>query len=867
MALCQPLEEGNWPFFQLTFSSQKVKLPKPKESLELNMPKQPITPSVPEENVIFFGEEVSKPASQNENLHDELVSMILPSEKYPLVALREGVVFSHTESILTFARPRSVAAIEEAITSRRQVVLVTQRRDSVSDPEEGDLYTVGVIASIERILKGDREINALVHATGRVKVAKIYSDKPYFECETEAYIDIETVDAEVAALCKVLTSQFRKAVNLGKTVEFLNFMKLMGGVNPSELADQIASTLEVETKKKQKLLEMRDVKQRLQKVLEYLEEEIKILEIERNITSKTQKKFDKHARESILRERMRIIQKELGDSDEVEEEELNTLRRNIERSGMPLTTKKKALKEWKRLSSVSEMSSESGYLRTWLETLVELPWGKRSKKALTIQRAKEILDEDHYGLEEVKDRILEFLAVMKLREAQDAGKDAKLKEKKAKNAFHAHGMPTILCFVGAPGVGKTSLGKSIAKALGREFVKVSLGGIRDEAEIRGHRRTYVGAMTGRIISGMKQAGKMNPVFMLDEIDKIGADYRGDPSAALLEALDPEQNSGFEDHYLDVPFDLSDVLFITTANVLDTIPHALRDRLEIISYSGYTMDEKFEITKRYLLPKQLKLNVVTEKQVKIPDTTLREAISYYTREAGVRSLERAISKIVRKAARLIAEGKQKTVLIDSKQLVEFLGPHMYEQSVIEKKDEVGLVNGLAWTSVGGETLQVEVALIPNQKVTQLTLTGQLGKVMQESGRAALTYVRANADSLGIPVNKLKQTEIHIHVPEGAVPKDGPSAGITMTTALISALTDRAVRRDVAMTGEVTLRGRVLEIGGLKEKVIAAHRAGIKEIIVPKTNEKDYYKFPQNVKDDIKFHFVESMDEVTKIALVA
>ena len=831
------------------------------------MPKDPTPQPAPEENVIFFGEEVVKTPSLNENVSDDVVSIILPNEKYPLVALREGIVFSHTESILTFARPRSVAAIEEAITSRRQVVLLTQKRDNVSDPEEGDLYTVGVIASIERILKGDREINALVHATGRVKMTKIYTDKPYFECEVEPYMDIESSDAEVAALCKVLTAQFRKAVNLGKTVEFLNFMKLMGGVNPSELADQIASTLEVETRKKQKLLEMRDVKQRLQKVLEYLEEEIKILEIERNITSKTQKKFDKHARESILRERMRVIQKELGDTDEVEVEEMDSLRKAIERSGMSLATKKKALKEWKRLSSVSEMSSESGYLRTWLETLVELPWGKRSKKALTMQRAKEILDEDHYGLEEVKDRILEFLAVMKLREAQDEGKDKKTleKEKKGKSAFQSHGMPTILCFVGAPGVGKTSLGKSIAKALGREFVKVSLGGIRDEAEIRGHRRTYVGAMPGRIISGMKQAGKMNPVFMLDEIDKIGADYRGDPSAALLEALDPEQNGGFEDHYLDVPFDLSDVMFITTANVLDTIPHALRDRLEIISYSGYTMDEKFEIAKRYLLPKQLKSNVVTEKQVRISDSTLRETISYYTREAGVRSLERAISKIVRKAARLIAEGKQKIVVVDSKQLVEFLGPHMYEQSVIEKKDEVGLVNGLAWTSVGGETLQVEVALIPHQKMTSLTLTGQLGKVMQESGRAALTYVRANADALGIPVSKLKQTEIHIHVPEGAVPKDGPSAGITMTTALISALTDRPVRRDVAMTGEVTLRGRVLEIGGLKEKVIAAHRAGIKEIIVPKTNEKDYYKFPQNIKDDIKFHFVENMDEVTKVAL--
>lgn len=846
------------------------------------MPKDPKDQQKPEENVIFFGEEGSKsePLSavkeETTDVQSSFISdasesdvhIMVPTLRYPMVALREGVIFPHTESILTFARPRSVAAIEEAITSRRQVVLVTQKRDSVSDPEEGDLYTVGVIATIERVLKGDREINALVHATGRVKVIRSFSSKSYFECEVEVINDVHTTDSEVSALCKVLTTQFRKAVNLGKSVEFLNFMKLMGGVNPGELADQIASTLELETKKKQKLLEMKDVKERLQKVLEYLEEEIKILEIERNITSKTQKKFDKHARESILRERMRIIQKELGESGEEEEElELDSLKRAIERSSMPLVTKKKALKEWRRLSSVSEMSSESGYIRTWLETLVELPWGKRSKKNLSLEKAKAILDEDHYGLEEVKDRILEFLAVMKLREGSE--NKEKIKEKKSKKTTQkefSHSMPTILCFVGAPGVGKTSLGKSIAKALGREFVKVSLGGIKDEAEIRGHRRTYVGAMPGRIISGMKQAGKMNPVFMLDEVDKIGLDYRGDPSAALLEALDPEQNSGFEDHYLDTPFDLSQVMFITTANVLDTIPYALRDRLEVISYSGYTMDEKFEIAKRYLLPKQLRINAVTEKQVKVPDSALRDLISFYTREAGVRSLERAVSKVVRKAARLIAEEKKKVVLVDEKQLIEFLGPHMYEQSVIEQKDEVGLVNGLAWTSVGGETLQVEVALIPNQKVTQLTLTGQLGKVMQESGRAALTFVRANAKTLGITESKLKQTEVHIHVPEGAVPKDGPSAGITMTIALISALTNRPVRRDVAMTGEVTLRGRVLEIGGLKEKVIAAHRAGIKTVIAPKMNEKDYGKLPQNVKDDITFHFVGSMEEVMKLALV-
>jgi ATP-dependent Lon protease len=478
------------------------------------------------------------------------------------------------------------------------------------------------------------------------------------------------------------------------------------------------------------------------------------------------------------------------------------------------------------------------------------------------------LDAEHYGLEEVKDRIIEFLAVMKLRETAEKKSESDIKlglKKLSKKGTMDKRMPTILCFVGAPGVGKTSLGKSIAKSLGREFVKISLGGIRDEAEIRGHRRTYVGAMPGRIISGMKQSGKMNPVFILDEIDKIGMDYRGDPSAALLEALDPEQNSEFSDHYLDVPFDLSQVMFITTANMLDTIPPALRDRLEVIQYPGYTMDEKFEIARRHLFPKQLKLNALADKQVKVSDEVMRLIIEHYTREAGVRNLERAIGKVIRKAARLIAEGKKKSVIVTDKLLIEFLGPFMYENTLMEQNDEVGLATGMAWTSVGGETLSIEVALIPNRKNTSLILTGKLGKVMQESARAALTYVQSNAKQLGISDLALRGTEIHIHVPEGAVPKDGPSAGITMTTALISALTNKPVRHDLAMTGEVTLRGRVLEIGGLKEKVIAAHRAGIREVIAPKRNEKDWTKMPDKIKEDIKFNFVESMDEVVKIAI--
>lgn len=835
----------------------------------MDNPKDPIAES--KENVVFANTEVGDDETTLHENPEKGIVIKQPQEKLPLVALREGVVFAHTETILTFARSRSVRAIEEAIRTRKNVILVTQKKD-VSEPGEGDLYTIGVLASIERILKGDHEINALVQAVSRVKITKLYPSQSFFECEYEVVDDVVSNDTELTALCKVVTSEFRNAVNLGKSVEFLNFMKLMGGVNASELADQIASTLDIETKKKQRLLEMVNVKNRLNEVLKFLQDEMKVLEIERNITSKTQKRFDKHARENILRERMRIIQKELGDVDEdAEEQELDVLKRTIEHSLMPIAVKKKALKELRRLMNVSEMSSESGYIRTWLDTLVELPWGKVSKKDISLEKAKTILDHDHYGLDEVKDRILEFLAVMKLRNQQEIPEKKEIKTPKAKKETNkvvskeAYRMPTILCFVGAPGVGKTSLGKSIAKALGREFIKISLGGVHDEAEIRGHRRTYVGAMPGRIISAMKQSGKMNPVFMLDEIDKLASDYHGDPSAALLEALDPEQNHEFFDHYLDVPFDLSQVMFITTANVLDTIPHALRDRLEIIRYSGYTMDEKFEIAKRYLLPKQLKLNAVTEKQVKISDTTLRSIIGHYTREAGVRALERAIGKVARKVARKIAEGKKEVVTIDEPTLIELLGPYFFEDTLVEANDSVGLATGMAWTSVGGDVLPVEVALIPNRKNAPLILTGQLGKVMQESARAALTYVQANAKLLGVSDTIIKNSEVHIHVPEGAVPKDGPSAGITMTTAIISALTNKPVRRDIAMTGEVTLRGRVLEIGGLKEKVIAAHRAGYKEIIAPKLNEKDLVKMPENVKRDLKFNFVSHMDEVVRIAI--
>lgn len=781
----------------------------------------------------------------------EDTKVMKPERMYPVIAIREGVVFPNTESVLTFGRLKSIAAIDEASKSDQYVVLVSQKREQISDPGVDDLYNIGTLAYIERTLKTNGEVNALIKGMKRVRLNKVVVGERFITASIFEIPEILEQSPEVEALCKHLTQEFKKAVNLGKPVEFLNFMKLMSDVTSSELVDQVASMLEINTKMKQTILETIDVKSRLVKVVDLLSKEMKVLEIERNIASKTQKKFDKSMRETILRERMKTIRKELGDIADDEDRDIQDLKKAIENAGMPADVKKKALKELNRMSQTSPANPEYGYVRTWLDTVVEMPWKKRSKTTLSLKKAEKILNEDHYGLKMVKERILEYLAVLKLKSLQSESKLQKT-------------VPTILCFVGAPGVGKTSIGKSIARAMGREFVKVSLGGIRDEAEIRGHRRTYVGAMPGRIIQAIKTVGVKNPVFMLDEIDKIGTDFRGDPSAALLEALDPEQNNEFSDHYLEVPYNLSEVMFITTANVLDTIPPALRDRLEIIEYSGYTEDEKFQIAKKHLFRKVLHSNGLSDKNIVLSDEILHKIIHEYTREAGVRSLEREMGKVVRKVAKLVAENKRKKVSISKPILEDFLGPSRYSETLAEKKDEVGLATGMAWTPVGGDILFVEVAVMDGKK--NVILTGNLKKVMQESARAALTYVSANAKKFGIDPKRINNSEVHIHVPEGAVPKDGPSAGVTMTTALVSALTNVPVRKDVSMTGEVTLRGRVLEIGGLKEKVIAAHRAGIKEIIVPKPNKKDLRDIPDNVKKDIVFHFVETMQDVLKVALV-
>lgn len=768
----------------------------------------------------------------------------------PVIPIREGVLFPSTESVLTFGRSVSLNAIKDSARTKKMVVLLTQRDAETDTPQPADLYEIGTLAMIEKTLSVDQSVNALVRGIGRVKVTQFTTVVPKLTAEVIHLKDEHEADEETEALVKHLQKEFRRAVHLGKPVEFLNFMKLMGGVTNGELVDQIASTLSIKTAEKQALLEITNVKTRLQKVIDLLAHEMKVLEIEKDVVNKTEEKFSKHMRDSVLRERLKTIQKELGELED-EEEVVDDYMKKLKKVKFSKDTKEKVEKEIKRLRAMSPNNPESGYIRSWLDTMFELPWDVRSSEKVELKKSEKILKKNHYGLEEVKDRIIEYIAVL-MRRQQMAGSERV-------------GLPTILCFVGPPGVGKTSIGHSIAESLGRKFIKVSLGGIRDEAEIRGHRRTYVGSMPGKIVNGIKQAGTINPVFMLDEIDKIGNDYRGDPSAALLEALDPEQNRGFVDHYLDVPFDLSEVIFITTANTLDTIPPALRDRLEIIRYSGYTEEEKFHIAKDHLLQKVLKANGVTSKNIKLGDEAIMTVIRRYTQEAGVRSLERTLSKISRKVARELMENeKTKSIAITDKKLRQYLGAEPIDVTLTEEEDLVGLATGLAWTEVGGDVLFIEVALTPGKG--EVKLTGKLGDVMKESAQTALTFVKANAVEFGIDPKIVQKTDVHIHVPEGAVPKDGPSAGVTITTAIVSAFTKRPVRREVAMTGEVTLRGRVMRIGGLKEKSIAARRAGSKIVLIPKGNARDLEKIPESVKKDIQFIPVENVREVLAQALI-
>jgi len=769
---------------------------------------------------------------------------------YPVVALREGVVFPHTEAHLTFGRAKSNAAIETALRSDKQIIFVSQKEPTPT-PNPEDLYEVGSLCTIEQVAPYGNEILALVKGISRVRITEFTETDPFFQARVEQIPEEIREDDKVVALSRQVITEFKNSFNLGKSVEFPVFMRLMAGVSGHELADQVGNSLEVSTQTKQELLETSDIEKRLEKVLSHLVHEIKVLELEKSISSKTHAKFERNMREQVLRERKKTIQEELeklGAEGTEDDDDVTQLRKRIKNAKMPATVRQKADKELSRLAQMSPHNPESNYIHSYLDWLVEMPWSVMSETPVSIRKSATVLDEDHYGLKRVKERILENLAVLKLKGNSES--------KQTDNG------PTILCFSGPPGVGKTSIGKSIARALGRKFVRVSLGGVRDEAEIRGHRRTYVGALPGRIIQGIKNAGTKNPVFMLDEIDKLASDYRGDPSSALLEALDPEQNKEFSDHYLEVPFDLSQVMFITTANLLDTIPPALRDRLEVITFPGYTIEEKAHIAQDYLWPKQLRATGLG-KDFKLEEDALREIAQRYTREAGVRDLERQLAKICRKLARGLAEKKKVSHKVTLADVRKLLGPARFAETLAEKQDEVGMTTGLAWTEAGGDIMFIEVALMPGKG--ELQLTGQLGDVMKESAKAAYSYVRSRWRSLGLKEDFYKKIDIHVHVPEGAVPKDGPSAGIALATAMISALTGIPTRRELAMTGEITLRGRVLEIGGVKEKVIAAHRAGIREVILPKENRKDLEDVPTSVKRDLKFHFAGHLDDVLKVAL--
>lgn len=778
--------------------------------------------------------------------------------RVPIVPVRGSVVFPHTDTLVSFGRAKSVSAVNSAFQDDRVIAVFSQKDPRTADPNLEDLNKIGTIATITQMMSTEGEIHALIRGQARISLHEIIAEEPYLIGKVEEIPEEIESTPDVGVLAKKIQEIFKKAINLGKQAEIMTVMKLVStSSEPTEVADQVASLLEIKPGEKQKILEEISLKKRLMMVLDYLSKEVKALEIEQTISSKTQKRFEDQMKKAMLREKKRTIEQELGEIDEdgeISSEEFKEYKSKIKAAGMPADVKFRAEKELKRLSDMSPNNPEGAYIRNYLDWLCDVPWSKESPNNVAIKNASKILEDEHYGIEKAKERILEYLAVMKLKKASGS---KKLKK--------TDGHPTILCFMGPPGVGKTSIGRSIAKALKRKFVRVSLGGIRDEAEIRGHRRTYVGAMPGRIIQGMKQAGTKNPVFMLDEIDKIGVDFRGDPSSALLEALDPEQNKEFSDHYLEVPFDLSEVMFICTGNVMDGIPGPLKDRMEVITFPGYTEEEKFQIAKKFLWPKQVEAQGLTGKKITISDAGLKEVIGNYTREAGVRGLERNLASICRKIARSVAEGKKYPKNLDTKDVQKLLGSQRFTSQIADKKDEIGQSTGLSVTPFGGEILFIEVSIMPGKG--RLTLTGQLGDVMKESAKAAFTWTRSHYDLLGLKADFAEKMDIHIHVPEGAVQKDGPSAGVAITTALVSALTKIPVKRHVGMTGEITLRGRVLEIGGLKEKSIAGQRAGLTTIICPKDNKKDMDDMPTSVKKNVKFVYAEKIEDALKVALTS
>ncbi|MHB0999675.1 MAG: endopeptidase La [Armatimonadota bacterium] len=766
-------------------------------------------------------------------------------EEIPLLPIRDAVYFPHMIFPLFAGREKSVRASDESMSRQRLILLVAQKDVGTDDPAPDDIYQVGLLAEIMQITKvPDGTVRLVLQGLDRMRITEYIQTDPYFLVKVEALETIDETSLEVEALMRSVTSQFEQIVNIGRSIPPEALVNTINITDPSKLVDSITPYLPLRVESKQDILETLYVRDRLEKLNVLLEKELEILEIQRNIRNRVEKEMGDTQREFILREQLKAIQQELGERDE-RSSEIEEFKSKIESARMTEDAAERAYKELDRLEKMPYAAPEGIVIRNYLDWLVSLPWTTHTDDTISIQKAEKVLDEDHYGLAKAKERIVEFLAVKQLSGAMKG---------------------PILCFAGPPGVGKTSIGKSIARSLGRKFIRVSLGGIHDEAEIRGHRRTYIGSMPGRIIQGIKQAGSRNPVFMLDEIDKIGADFRGDPSSALLEALDPEQNSAFSDHYLEVPFDLSDVMFITTANILDTIPPPLRDRMEIIPFSGYIEDEKTCIAQQFLVPKQIKEHGLSARQLIIKEEALRLIIREYTREAGVRNLEREIATICRKTAKEVAEGKKKQSRVTLNNLKDFLGQSKFRYGMAEEKDEIGAATGLVYTEFGGDIVSIEVGLLKSND-GKLLLTGQLGDVMKESAQAALSYVRSRSSMLEIDEEFSNKTDIHIHVPAGAVPKDGPSAGITLATALASALTKRPVRRDVAMTGEITLRGKVLPIGGLREKVLAAHRAGIRTIIMPKENLRDLEEIPEYVRKEMTFKPVEHADEVLQLALLS
>ncbi len=762
--------------------------------------------------------------------------------KIPVLPLRDIVVFPHMVVPLFVGRDKSVKALESVMKGDKKIMLITQKSASVDDPKKNDLFDFGTVANVLQLLKlPDGTVKVLVEGLNRASINVFFENEEFLQADVDQIIEtIDSSDKQLRAMSKSTTDEFDKYVNLNKKIP----PEVLGTINEidelGKLSDTIASHLSIKLSDKQQILESVDLYERFEKILSFIQSELDVLQVEKKIRGRVKNQMEKTQREYYLNEQMKAIQKELGENEDGKDD-ISEYEEKIEKMKLTKEAKEKCYAEIKKIRSMSPMSAESSVIRNYLDWILSIPWGKKTKVKKDINFAKQVLDEDHYGLEKVKERILEYLAVQQ-----------RIKKMKG----------PILCLVGAPGVGKTSLGKSIARSTGRKFVRMSLGGVRDEAEIRGHRRTYIGSMPGKVLQMMKKAGSSNPLFLLDEIDKLGADYRGDPSSALLEVLDPEQNNTFNDHYLEVDYDLSDTMFLTTANTL-RMPPALLDRMEIIRIAGYTEDEKVQIAKQHLIPEIMKKHGLKDGELAIEDNAVTSLIRYYTREAGVRSLEREIANLARKAIKKIVAGEIKNLTINEENVNEYAGVKKYKYGEIDADDQVGIVTGLAWTEVGGDILPIEAVIMPGKGI--MTITGKLGDVMKESIQAAKSYVRSRCIDFGIKPTIFPIRDIHIHVPEGAIPKDGPSAGLAMVTSIVSVLTGIPVRKDIAMTGEVTLRGKALGIGGLKEKLLAALRAGTKTVIIPKENEKDLEDIPDNVKEGLELIFVDNVDDVLKIAL--